>query len=128
MSRDDAPEAAPLPGPAHAALDAFADFIAERVAEKVALRVGAASPRYADATSNPLESERAFLDAARRGDFATFKRCKRVTALWVDVQQSMEGRVRPARKPKDVAADADPDRAELEAAGVRLRPAKGARG
>jgi len=128
MNRDHAPEAGTLPGPAHAALDAFTDFIAERIAEKVAMRVGAERPRYADATSNPLDSDRAFLDAARRGDFATFKRGKRITALWSDVERSIESRVCPARKPKDIAADADPDRAELQAAGVRLRPVKGARG
>lgn len=126
MSRDDAPDVAPLTGHAHAALDAFVDVLAERVALKLAPLVGAGKPHYADATSNPLDSDRAFLDAARRGDFATFKRGKRITALWSDVERYIEGCKRPARAPKDAAAD--PERAELEAAGVRLRPVKGARG
>lgn len=128
MKRDDAPEVASLPGPAHAALDVIADFIAERLALKLAPLVGAAKPHYADGESNPFGSRSAFMAAASRSDFATFKRCKRVTALWSDVERSIESRVCPVRKPKDITADADPDRAELEAAGVRLRPVKGARG
>jgi hypothetical protein len=77
----------------------------------------AAGPRYADWEHNPLGSRRAFLDAARAGRFATFKRSRRVTALWADVEAWIESRPRPARG----AAALDDDRELLARAGVPLR-------
>jgi hypothetical protein len=106
-------------------LDAFVDAVATRVVEK--LGALPTKPRYANAKNNPLESERAFLDAARRGDFETFIRARRVTALWEDVERYVEGRKRRARPLTDDTGE-DPERAELEGAGVRLRPRRGSRG
>lgn len=113
------------PDPASAMLDAFVDAVATRVVEKLGAMTG--KPRYADAKDNPFGSERAFLDAARRGDFETFIRARRVTARWEDVERYLEGRKRRARPLTDTADD-DPERAELERAGVRLRPRRGSRG
>ena len=55
-----------------------------------------ASPKYADAKNNPLGSPNAFLVAARRNDFATFRRKRRITALWADVERCLESRKRPS--------------------------------
>ncbi len=118
-------ESTPGANATNAILDAILDVLAERVAEKVALRVSAGKPRYADGRNNPFDSERAFLEAARRGDFETFLVSRRVTALWSDVERYIESRTRPARPaPLDAG---DPDAEELIDAGVRLRPAKGSR-
>lgn len=115
-------------GPRWAALDAFLEVLADRVAERLAPLVSRAEkPRYADGRNNPLGSERAFLDAARRGDFETFTRARRVTARWEDVERYVEGRKRRARPLTDDTGE-DPERAELEGAGVRLRPRRGSRG
>jgi hypothetical protein len=84
---------------------------------------GAPVPRYADASENPIGSARAFLDAARAGHFATFKRGRKVSALWADVERWIESRHRsPVTRPP---APVDVERAELERAGVRF--AKGGR-
>ncbi|WP_044966279.1 hypothetical protein [Sorangium cellulosum] len=94
-------------------------------AQADAIEVGGISvqltPRYATAKLNPLGSARAFLDAGRRGHFATFKRRREVVALWTDVETWIESRklARRERKPVD---DADDDRALLEKAGIPLRP------
>jgi hypothetical protein len=96
--------------------------LADLVAEKVAQRAGNASPKYATAKQNPLGNERSFLDAARRGDFPSFKRSREVAALWSDVEQWIEQRKRPVRQKKRPATAADDNRALLEAAGIRLRP------
>ncbi|WP_441291916.1 hypothetical protein ACSRUE_17035 [Sorangium sp. KYC3313] len=83
------------------------------------------TPRYATAKSNPLGSARTFLEAGRRGHFATFKRGREVVALWTDVETWIESRkLAPReRKPGD---DADDDRTLLRRAGVRLQPANDA--
>ncbi len=92
------------------------DHIASKVVEKLTPTLHAlittaiaevvvptsASPKYADAKNNPLGSSNAFLVAARRNDFATFRRKRRITALWVDVERSLEGRKPPS------SAHADP--------------------
>ncbi|WP_437961344.1 hypothetical protein WME76_18015 [Sorangium sp. So ce119] len=83
------------------------------------------TPRYATAKSNPLGSSRAFLDAHRRGDFATFKRRREVVALWTDVESWIESR-KPAPRERKPVDDADDDRALLQRAGVRLQPANDA--
>ena len=105
-------------------LEMILDHVAERIAAKLAERPGACAPRYADANNNPLGSARAFLDAARRRDFPSFKRARNVVALWADVERYIESRQRPARVP---ANDLHDDRALLEAAGVRLRGGRGRR-
>ena len=69
-------------------------LIATAIAELLAPT--SASPKYADAKNNPLGSPNAFLVAARRNDFATFRRKRRITALWVDVERWLEGRKRPS--------------------------------
>lgn len=58
------------------------EAVLDALAERVATRLGAASPpqpRYYDAKNNPL-GRRAFLDAARRGAFPSFKIGKKVLA------------------------------------------------
>jgi hypothetical protein len=89
----------------------LSDRDVERIAERVAALLGplltkSASPKYADRDSNPFGKPRAFMDAARRGDFATFRRCRRITALWVDVEAAVERR----RKPAPLAASIDIDK------------------
>jgi hypothetical protein len=79
-------------------LDVLIDVLAERVADKMATRIGASSPRYATARENPIGSARAFLDAARRGDFPTFRRGRCVAALWTDVERYVENR-KPLKGP-----------------------------
>jgi hypothetical protein len=47
-------------------------------------------PEWADKTCNPFGTERAFLEAARRGDFPSFRRARRITARWADVSAAIE--------------------------------------
>ena len=122
MTPGDRDGAVRVAGPAGDALNALVDLLAARVAEKLAPHLTGEKPRYADGRNNPLGSKRAFLDAARRKDFSTFVRSRRITALWSDVERYVESRKRAPRAPK-----MDSDRAELVAAGVRLATAKGAR-
>jgi hypothetical protein len=103
--------------PLHAIVDGFADLLAD----KLASRMDKPSQRYADARNNPLGSERAFLDAARRGAFESFKRGRTVAARWEDVEKYVESCKRPARRAVE-CAETDTDREELAKAGVRLRP------
>ena len=106
------------------AFDALLSLLAARLAPMVAAHLVQPS-RYADKDSNPYGSGRAFLDAARRGDFPTFRRARKVTARWEEVETALEKR-RPARAQACLPGPIDPDRAELESAGVRLRPANDA--
>ena len=69
-------------------------LIANEIAKVIAPT--SASPKYADAKNNPLGSPNAFLVAARRNDFATFRRKRRITALWADVERWLESRKRPS--------------------------------
>lgn len=72
-------------------LRALAARLAPLVAEQLGPLLGQSSvPRYADKDDNPYGRQRAFLDAARRKDFATFRLCRRVTALWADVERAIE--------------------------------------
>ncbi|KYF80374.1 hypothetical protein BE20_10655 [Sorangium cellulosum] len=104
-------------------LDVLLDELAERIARKLALRGHgtAVPPRYATAKNNPLGSARAFLDAHRRGHFATFKLRREVVALWTDVETWIESR-KAATRERRPADDTDDDRALLAKAGVRLGP------
>lgn len=90
-----------------------------------------ATPEHATAKSNPLGSERAFLDAARKGTFPTFKLGREIAARWADVQAYAERRTITrstlAEAPPIESAPTDPDearRATLDRAGVVLRPAR----
>lgn len=106
-------------GPSDPLIDALAERIAPLIAPVIGVVVETAvaramsalepsGPKWADKLCNPYGSERAFLDAARRGDFETFRRARRVTALWVDVVAAIEGRQGGGRK-KRPAAPAEPD-------------------
>ena len=113
----------PEPRPRLGHLDALLDDLADRVAERIVERVGLgeqASNRsaYYSAKNNPLGSQRAFLDAARRGDFPSYKAGRRVLARCEDVDRWIESR---PRKHSEPPADEVSDRALLEGAGVRLR-------
>jgi len=85
------------PGPTDQWLNVLIDVLAERLAEKMAARMVASTPRYATARENPMGSSRAFLDAARRGDFPTFRRGRCVAALWADVEGYVESRKCPVK-------------------------------
>ena len=102
------------PSSADHLLDALIDVLAERVADKMAARMGASSPRYATARSNPIGSPRGFLDAARRGDFPTFRRGRCVAALWAEVESYVERRKLPG------SPEQDEDRAALLRKGLVL--------
>ena len=101
---------------ASSAFDALVDVLADRILAKLESR--STAPRYADVESSPYRTGRAFQEAARRGEFPTFLRSRRVTALWGDCEQAIEQRQR-ARPP---TAQDDLERAELEKMGVKLRP------
>jgi hypothetical protein len=102
-------------------LDALLDELADRLVEKLAKRERGATPRFADARNNPLASSRAFLDAARRGDFPSFKRGREVVARWADVERYIESRGHSARIRTAAQPAIDEDRILLEQAGIRLR-------
>jgi hypothetical protein len=84
----------------------------------------ATTPRYATARANPLDSERGFRAACASGAFPTFKLGRQIAARWEDVERYAESRARPV-PPEAPEAVVDPDRAELEAAGVCFPPASG---
>jgi hypothetical protein len=70
--------------------DADLDRLAARLAPRLAAALAPAHPEWADKDHNPYGSERAFLDVARRGDFKSFRRNRRITARWVDVAAAIE--------------------------------------
>lgn len=87
----------------------------ERLAEMVAARLAPMlrQPEFADAKRNPLGSERAFLDAGRRGDFATYRRGREVVARWSDVLAYIERRKVPRRGAARTIAASDVDPSAL---------------
>jgi hypothetical protein len=107
------PEAREIPAPPASVRDSArlpedqAQEIVERTARRVVelLQAGTAAAstatRYADSLDNPLGSARAFADAARRGDFPTFRKSRRVTALWTDVETWIQSRPAKRRGPGD---------------------------
>lgn len=97
---------------------------ARRVVELLRADVPAPAPRYADAKDNPLGSARAFADAARRGDFPTFRRSRRVTALWTDVEAWIQSR--PAMRSRRVPDQLDPAKLLTSALASRRPRAKSA--
>lgn len=88
-------------------VDQLAELVAERVAVKVAARTRAAG-RYYTSSDNPL-GRRPFLEAARRGDFPSFARGKKVLALRADVdawiEQGKPRRVAPLEPPAGVVEE-----------------------
>jgi len=107
------------PGPADHLLNALLEVLAERVADKIAARMGASAPRYATARDNPIGSARAFLDAARRGDFPTFRRGRCVAALWSEVERHVESR--KVKRDRQARSDDDDERTVLLRKGLVLR-------
>ena len=104
-------------------LDALLDELADRVAERITQRIGkdvptASGSEYYTAASNPLGSRRAFLDAARRRDFLSFKAGRTVLAKREDVHRWIESRPRTQHEP---SSNNPTDRELLEGAGVRLK-------
>jgi hypothetical protein len=69
----------------------------------------APAQRYADAKNNPLGSPSAFLDAARAGGFPTFRRKRRITALWENVERYLERRKIARGARPSVAASTPPE-------------------
>lgn len=61
-------------------------------------------PKWADKSCNPYGSARAFLDAARRNEFKTFRRKRRITAEWSEVAAAIERTRGAGRKAKPAAA------------------------
>lgn len=100
---------------------ALARVVADAVARVVEERLRAeVAPTYATAKHNPLGSSRAFLDAARRGDFRSHKVGREVRALWIDVDsyiQSKPGsrrRVERATLEQELATSAGPRRGRVD--------------
>ena len=85
--------------------DALAEHLVPRlkavITEAVAHALGARmDPKWADKFSNPYGSARAFLDAARRNEFKTFRRNRRITAEWSEVARAIERTRGAGRKAK----------------------------
>jgi hypothetical protein len=110
----------PLPSLDAVTIDAIARRVVELLHNVTAPTI---APRYADALSNPLGSPRAFADAARRGDFPTFRRCRRVTALWLDVEAWIESRPSRRAQATDII---DPAALLRDALASRRQPARAA--
>jgi hypothetical protein len=100
-------------------LDALLNDLADRVADRLAHRAGP-GPVYYSAKDNPLGSRRAFLDAALRGCFPSYKAGRRVLAKREEVHRWIES---GDRRREEVAAPGEDisDRELLEQAGVPLR-------
>jgi hypothetical protein len=118
---------APLVGEVPALLRALADAqrsvllaLADAI-EATALTNQPATPKYAVAKNNPIGSARGFKDACKAAAFPTFKLGRQTAAMWTDVEAYIESRSRLHCGP--APNDETEDRAALEAAGVRLRPA-----
>lgn len=85
-------------------IEAIAAVVVERL-RGVVPAVATVAPEWADKFTNPYGSERAFLDAARRGEFKTFRRCRRVTARWADVAAAIERKPHQPRAAQPVPAE-----------------------
>lgn len=118
------------------ALDAALEAVLRRVVreELAAALAGRGTPEHATARENPLGSERAFLAAARKGAFPTFRAGRQVAARWSDVVAWMESRPidrsAPEAPPESTSRPkSDEERLDeqLERAGVVLRPRSRAR-
>lgn len=108
---------AQLPVSAERVLDLLVDMVADRVAA----RLGATPANdYYDQHGSPI-GKRRFLEAARRGAFASMKRGKLVLARRVDVDAWIRA---GQRAPRSVSptTETDSDEALLHANGVVLAP------
>ena len=108
--------------PRHDAFDVLLNELVERFFERLAQRIThstltARGSEYYSASENPLGSRRAFLDAAHRGDFPSYKAGRRVLAKRADVHHWIESR---PRKHSEPPPDDVSNRALLEGVGVRL--------
>ncbi len=96
-------------------LDSLLDALAERIAERLSRQTSPVA--YFTSEDNPLGSKRAFLDAAARGAFPSFKAGRRVLAKREDVHAWIESRQR--KRTEDPTHDLS-DEALLMRAGVKL--------
>lgn len=110
-------------------VDAFVEQLAAKVAERLGGVGGEYSGRYYDARSAPeCLGRRAFLDAAARGEFPSFRLGNRVVARVEDVHRWIEARpvvTRPpqARARRRSAREAEDAADDLLLRGAGLRPA-----
>jgi hypothetical protein len=97
-----------------ALLGRVADLVAERCRSGTNGHGGGA---YYTSTDNPLKSARAFRDAARRGEFESFKLGRLIAAKQADVHAWIEsGAVAPKlakTEPREVMAPTDQTPAEF---------------
>jgi hypothetical protein len=99
-----------------AAMGAAFDALVEAVAAAAQHPAPAPPPDLATAKHNPLGSPRAFLDAARRGAYPSYRRGREVVARWEDVAAYDRARLRPRATREAAAGDpAGKDQAILRA-------------
>ena len=99
-------------------LDALLDELADRVAARLRSAPDAGPAFYSSEDPGPFKTSRAFLDAARRGEFPTTRVARRVTARRADVEAAIAARLaKRTARPEDVAAG---DAELLERMGVVL--------
>lgn len=96
-------------------LEALLDALAERIAARLSRQPSPVA--YFTSDDNPLGSKRAFLDAAARGAFPSFKAGRRVFAKREDVHAWIESRER--KRTEDHTHELT-DEALLARAGVKL--------
>ena len=96
-------------------LEALLDALAERIAARLSRQPSTVA--YYTSEDNPLGSKRAFLDAAARGAFPSFKAGRRVLAKREDVHAWIESRERKRTEHDDHDMT---DEALLARAGVKL--------
>jgi hypothetical protein len=92
----------PKPDPA-AVFDALADLIVDRLADRIAGRVALDAAAFYTQHTAPV-GKRAFLEAARRGEFPSSKRGRTVLAKRSDVEAWIERGRRAPTTDNDVAA------------------------
>ncbi len=101
-------------------LDGILDLLADKLAERLATQRSDAAPFY-DADTAPVK-RRQFLEAARRGEFPSFKRGKKVLARREDVERWIESGARE----RTASAPARPDESDeqlLARSGILLSSA-----
>jgi len=96
-------------------LDKLIDEVVQRIVDRLSKQTSTTT--YYTSEDNPLGSKRAFLDAAARGAFPSFKAGRRVLAKREDVHAWIESRKR-TRAANDT--DDTSDEALLMRAGVKL--------
>lgn len=108
-------------------LGELVEALADEIADRVAARLSAPQDGgfYSAKDPGPFKTSRAFLDAARRGEFPTARVAREVVARRSDVDAAIAARLaRRTPRPEEVkASDAD----TLREMGVELRAAGGRR-